>query len=178
MNTPNNKRRRDSQDRMIKVLVDLLRDRDLKQVTVTDICRKAGVNRSTFYSNYMDVFDLADSVQQYLEQEVESLYTEEKEHSYNSNNYLKLFNHIKENQGIYKTYFKLGADERFRKKSMIYDTVQAKEYYDNKYIEYHIEFFRNGVTAIIKKWLAGGCVETPEEIQSIIKAEYMPKKIE
>lgn len=39
-------------------------------------------------------------------------------------------------------------------------------------IKYHIEFFRNGLHAIIKLWLAGGCQETPEEMAEVLKAEY------
>ena len=44
--------------------------------------------------------------------------------------------------------------------------------FENKHIKYHIAFFRNGINAIIKMWLAGGCVETPEEMADIIKQEY------
>ena len=46
-----------------------------------------------------------------------------------------------------------------------------KEHIDGN-IKYHIEFFRNGLNAIIKLWLAGGCQETPEEMAEVLKAEY------
>ncbi len=39
-------------------------------------------------------------------------------------------------------------------------------------IKYHIEFFRNGLNAIIKLWLAGGCKESPEEMAEVLKQEY------
>lgn len=38
--------------------------------------------------------------------------------------------------------------------------------------EYHIEFFKTGLNAIIKKWLNNGCAESPEEIEEILKSEY------
>ena len=44
--------------------------------------------------------------------------------------------------------------------------------YDNKYVDYHIEFFRAGLNAIIKKWLNNGCLESPEEINRILQDEY------
>ena len=47
--------------------------------------------------------------------------------------------------------------------------------YDNKFIDYHIEFFRAGLNAIIKKWLNNGCKESPEEINEIITSEYKNK---
>ena len=37
---------------------------------------------------------------------------------------------------------------------------------------YHIEFFKSGLTKIIKLWLQSGCQETPEEMFEIIKSEY------
>lgn len=39
--------------------------------------------------------------------------------------------------------------------------------YDNKHIDYHIEFFRTGLNAVIKKWLSNGCKETPKEINEL-----------
>ena len=48
----------------------------------------------------------------------------------------------------------------------------ALKYYDNKYIDYHIEFFKAGFTAILKKWLNNNCEESPEEILEILISEY------
>lgn len=109
MNKPNNKRRKDSQKRIETAFIRLLQDRELNQITVTEICKAAQVNRTTFYANYLDIYNLADAVQKRLEEEVIGLYQEERERQYNSNNFLKLFCHIKENQIFYKTYFKLGS---------------------------------------------------------------------
>ena len=55
---------------------------------------------------------------------------------------------------------------------MRYDTEQAERYFGNRFIEYHMEFFRGGLTTILKMWLRNGCRETPEEICEIIKSEY------
>ena len=71
---------------------------------------------------------------------------------------------------LYRTYFKLGYDNQFKLK--YYDVHQAKKDFDDRHIEYHIEFFRSGFNAIVKKWLAGGCRETPEEMDGIIRSEY------
>ena len=43
--------------------------------------------------------------------------------------------------------------------------------------EYHCEFFRSGITAIIKMWLNNGCKETPEEICEIIETEYSKRTL-
>lgn len=174
MNTQNNKRRKASQNKIEAAFVELLQQKELQKITVTDICKTAGVNRTTFYANYLDLPDLAEAVQKKLEADVFGLYEEERQQGYNSNDFLKLFRHIYENQLFYKTYFQLGLEAKFQITQ--YDTKQAEEYYGNCHIAYHMEFFRSGLTAVLKKWLNDGCKETPEEINEIILAEYMPKK--
>ncbi len=170
MNTKYNKRRRESISKIEKVFIEFLQTKSLNQITVSDICKKAELNRSTFYANYIDIYDLADKIREHIESEIKDIYQDEYTNKFNSNNYLKLFRHIKNNQLFYKTYFKLGYDSDY--KILMYDTHQAEKYFDNKYINYHIEFFRNGLNAIIKRWLENDCLETPEEIAAIIQSEY------
>ena len=173
MNKPNNKRKKETKDKISKVFINLLQTKEINEITVTDICKLAKINRSTFYVNYLDIYDLAEKIGQELEQEVAFLYQEEKNNQNNSNDFLKLFKHIKDNQIFYKTYFKLNMDQNFIIKE--YDYNLSKELYDDKYIDYHMEFFKAGLNAIIKKWLNGGCMESPEEIENILKSEYQNK---
>ena len=173
MNTPNNKRRKETRDKISKVFINLLQTKEINEISVTDICKQAKINRSTFYVNYLDIYDLADKIGQELEQEVTFLYQEEKDTKNNSNNFLKLFKHIKDNQIFYNTYFKLKMDQNFIIRE--YDYNLSKKLYNDKYIDYHMEFFKAGLNAIIKKWLDNGCQETPEEIENILKSEYANK---
>ena len=46
---------------MEAALLDLVAGKDLAQISISDITRHAGVNRSTFYEHYTDVHDLAAS---------------------------------------------------------------------------------------------------------------------
>ena len=57
-------------------------------------------------------------------------------------------------------------------KIITYDTNLAREHFQNRFIEYHMEFFKAGITQIIKLWLKGGCQESPEDMVEIIKSEY------
>lgn len=170
MNTKNNRRRRASIERIEKAFIELLQAKELGEITVSEICKKSGLNRSTFYANYADIYELAEKIKENLEKDVMQLYEEEMEGGFNSNDYLKLFRHIQRNQLFYRTYFKLGYDSKHPIE--LYDTQQAREYFDNKHIHYHIEFFKNGLNAIVKLWLESGCKETPEEMEEIIKKEY------
>lgn len=174
MNIKNNKRKKESMKKIELVFVELLQKHDIKDVSVTDICKLAQINRSTFYANYLDIYDLMNKLKENMISEFNELYKEEVETGYNSSNYLKLFYHIKENQIFYRTYFKLQLDN-IDIKLLPYDTDYAKEYYNDKHIGYHIDFFKAGLTAIIKKWLDNNCDISPEELFEILKSEYQNK---
>ena len=170
MNTPNNKRRKESMERIEKVFVELLQTKELDEIRVSDICKRAGLNRTTFYANYADIYGLADAIRNKLENEVTDLYEDEITQRFNSHDYLKLFRHIKDNQIFYQTYFKLGYDNEY--KVIAYDVNLAREHFHNQFVEYHMEFFKAGITQIIKLWLKNGCSESPEDMVEILKSEY------
>jgi len=169
MNVKNNRRRRESIAKIECAFMELLQEKELSEVTVSELCKVTGLNRSTFYANFLDVYDLADHLRGKLESEFSELFPAMGAETEVSGALL-MFRHIAENQLFYKTYFKLGYDESHQ--VMIYDTVRAERDFGGEHIRYHIEFFRNGLNAVIKLWLAGGCKETPEEMEEIIKREY------
>lgn len=165
MNVKNNRRKRESIEKIEKSLIEKLQSREINQISVTDICKDTGLNRSTFYANFEDIYDLADKLREKLESEFSMQFAVKEQR-----NSLTMFRHIYNNQLLYKTYFKLGYDEKHA--VLEYDTEMAEKYYGGKNIKYHITFFKNGLNAIIKLWLEHGCPETPEEMVEILKAEY------
>ena len=169
MNTKNNKRKRESIEKIEKSFINMLQSKGINQISVTDICKDTGLNRSTFYANFIDIYDLADKLKEKLEAEFSNQFSKKEQQ-----NSLTMFKHIYDNQLFYKTYFKLGYDEKHS--AYIYDTEMAEKYLEDENIKYHIEFFKSGLNAIIKMWLASGCKETPEEMDKILKAEYKGRK--
>lgn len=170
MNTSNNKRRKASIERIENIFMELLENKELDQVSVSDLCKRAHLNRSTFYANYNDIYDLADKLRRKIEMTFTQLYQEEITKSFNSNDYLKLFRYIRDHQMLYRTYFKLGYDDNYH--IIAFDKELAEEHFQNRFIKYHMEFFRAGITHIIKLWLKNGCQESPEDMFEIIKSEY------
>lgn len=171
MNTRNNKRRRDSVAAIEKAFIELLDTRDFRDITVSDLCKLTGLNRSTFYANFDDLYALADHIRRRLEADFATLFAPRPTlTSSNSSAALRMFTHIYENQAVYKTYFKLGfADSNG---ILQYDLQRAEQDFHGEYIEYHIVFFRAGLNALLRRWLDGGCKESPAEMEAIIKAEY------
>lgn len=169
MNVKNNKRRRESQGKIEKAFIELLQSHEINEISVSDLIKITGLNRSTFYANYIDIYDLADKTRVTLETDFSNLFADY-DYFGERTGALKMFTHIKENQLFYKTYFKLCYDEKHL--ISIYDKTRAEKEHIDTNIKYHIEFFRNGLNAIIKLWLAGGCKESPEEMAEVLKQEY------
>ena len=84
MNTPNNKRKKESIERIERVFIQLLQDHELAEIRVSDICKLAGLNRTTFYANYTDIYGLADSIRDKLEQNLSDLYRSEITQGFNA----------------------------------------------------------------------------------------------
>ncbi|WEV65026.1 TetR-like C-terminal domain-containing protein [Bifidobacterium sp. ESL0764] len=173
MNTKGNKRKQESQEKIENAFIALLRDKTADEISVTEICKKASVNRSTFYASYMDIRDLMDAIGERMLGALHSIYADEETRGYNSNDFSKLFAHIKDHQDFYRAYFKMGLDLRLQPNR--YDTHLAKKYYPSGDIDYHRAFFRAGITAIIKKWLDDDCDLSPEQLFDILKDEYRNK---
>lgn len=160
--------KKESQKRIEKVFIELIQTKEIEQISVSKICELANVNRTTFYANYTDIYDLVDKVRENMILEFADMFKEN--YSHTKENYLKMFEHIKDNQIFYKTYFKLGFDINYD--INYFDKKLANETFNNKYIDYHLEFFKAGITAIIKKWLNNNCKEKPIEMLEIIESEY------
>ena len=172
MNVSNNKRRKDSQEKIERVFVQLIQRKNIDEISVSTICEKADLNRSTFYANYLDIYDLVEKVKEKMADDFAKFQISQNSKQ-DFNGYLNLFKYIKENQIFFKTYFKLESISLTPVNQ--YHIDLATKYYNNEYIDYHIEFFRAGLNAIIQKWLNNNCRETPEEMVKIITSEYKNK---
>lgn len=145
MNVTNNKRHQETIAAIDRAFLSLLKEKDLKDISVSELCEKAEVNRSTFYDNYTDMFTLANVYAEKIEKQVE-------DQPHADGEFAWIFEYIKANTDEFEIYFKLGIS----KKSADYKTL----------------FFRNGVYAVAKMWFEGGCVEPPEQMGKIAKREY------
>lgn len=172
MNVANNKKKQVTISKIEKAFIELIQIKDISEISVMDLVKKANINRSTFYTNYFNIYDLADKISEKMYQNILKFYKNEitkKDFPYN---YYELFRHIKNNQPYYKTLFNLNFD------FMNYSNNHLKKNIKNYKSDYHIEFFKSGMKAVIKKWLFTGCEETPEEMIEILKFEYKRKKLE
>ena len=59
MNSKNNQRFQQTERVIRTVFIDLLKEKkELSKITITEICRLAGINRTAFYLHNEDVYEL------------------------------------------------------------------------------------------------------------------------
>ncbi len=170
MNTKNNKRRQETVRKIESVFLDFLKEQELSQIKVSDICKAAEINRGTFYANFVDIYDLADKLHERLKSEVNLLLEQNIGIQNMGADFLRLFRHIYENRDMYSFYFSLGYDDSEELK--LYDVFLNADNIPAEHLHYHVSFFKSGFNGIVKKWLKGGCKETPEQMTDILFYEY------
>ena len=91
-----NRKRAYSQKVIQDAFLELSKTTLISKITVTDICRVADVNRTTFYSNYGDISDLVRSIVSELHRKLYTIMAQY-DRMDNEEFYIALLNIIKEN---------------------------------------------------------------------------------
>ena len=173
--------------KMDKALISLLEEKSFEYITVSEICKKAGVNRSTFYLHYENTVDLLDETARFLLDDFVAYFNVDTENITNkfnrnsldelnfiSDEYLHPYlSYIKDNKIVFSTVLlhsvSFGFDEIFKRLyDNIFNPILERYNYPATDRKYAMMFYLNGITAIVKEWLKDGCEKTIEEVSQII----------
>lgn len=167
-----------------EALLEILENKDYEYITIKEICDKAGYNRSTFYLHYDSIDDLLNESIKYMIQKFYNKF--EVEHnildSDNSNDLIFLkddylnpyLDFVKENKIIFKLSYKypkvLGVNNIYLDlKKNVLNPILEKYNIDEKKRNYIIDFYVNGIMAIIKEWIDNDCIKDKSFIIEVIK---------
>ena len=156
-------------------LIELLKSKEIHQITVTNICKVAEINRGTFYLHYKDPFDLLKSMEdEFLDKIVEYI-NETNIENYNDLLLIKVLELIKENKDLCKILFCNQRNDRIIdrilyiiNKANIKQILCESNRFDKSNFDYLIRYAVGGVLAIIQFWLENDANESAKEMVSII----------
>ena len=173
--------------KMDKALITLLGEKSFEYITVSEICKKAGVNRSTFYLHYENTVDLLnesarfllDDFVAYFNIDTKSITRKIREGTLDELNFISdeylhpYLLYIKENRLVFSTVLlhadSFGFNEIFK---ILYENVfnPVLERFDYPVTDrkYAMMFYLNGITAVVTEWLKDGCEKTIDEVSRII----------
>ena len=174
--------------RFDKALLSLIEKKPFEYITVSEICEKAGVNRSTFYFHYENTRDLLketisyvlDSFKSYFDVDAENITSRFENCDLSELNYINekylhpylLF--IKENRRLFFAVLSqpITFDSNIifqRLFDNIFNPILDRFHYPRDEQNYVMMFYLNGITAIITEWLKDDCKKSIEEISNIIR---------
>lgn len=171
---------------MDEALLYLLEKKDFEYITVKEICKKAGVNRSTFYLHYENLNDLLVEANEYLNKAFMDKYRENGIDGLNVET-------VSKEEAIWVTpkylvpYLEFIRDnKRFLKVVMRNPKLfEARKTFEKMYKEFFkpvldkfdieenekrlvFDFYLGGVLAVVNKWVESDCKDEIERVVKVI----------
>ncbi len=154
--------------------MELIREKPLSKITVSEICQKAEINRGTFYRYYLDVYDLAEQQEKNGLEQVDQMIR-----GISSGDFVSVFSEVLRFFAKDPSFFFMVASGAFssteensffqkvfvRCYQVLYeDHPQDTDRHDTRFLS----FMTGGSGALVAYWLKSGMKEPPEEIAEII----------
>ena len=141
-------------------LLFLMKKKAYKDISITEICEKAGVTRMSFYRN----FDSKEDVLRKWVTAVTDNFLKVSGISYKNEStevyFTKLFTHMEQHKAICLAMYQADLIHIIKEQ---FDHVFI-ELHRDEYDDYKSYFLAGGIYNVFLLWLMGGCRERPEEL--------------
>lgn len=181
MNTKGNQRSLQTEQKIKSVFLALLKEKDLAHISVSEICSRAQIHRTTFYVHYLDVADLTRKMIQEMYRTIIDLFIVENE-GVRMDGFVRLFELVKEHSEFFEMFLKAGGEFSFlhgllpvELEERLDELVETLGYESRNEMYYHQAFFTAGLSEVMRRWIRGGFQESPEQMGEILTREYNPK---
>lgn len=152
-------------------LTQLLMEKDLKDITVSELTSLADINRGTFYLHYKDIYDLFEQVEKEIIEDFAGIIARHKQRRGEVILLPVLFDAFR--------FIAANADVviallRTREATLLTRIIEmsrprGKEDWEmlfgagtEEFFEYYYAFITNGCVALLRSWLSQGMPESPE----------------
>ena len=160
--------------------IQLRKKKDLKDITVKELCELTDLNRGTFYLHYKDIYDLSEQLESSLFISLQDVLDK---HSLDYENNLTnsqepllrdILQLIKDNADFCTILLGDTGEITFinKLKKLVLDIVFKKcinifDFNKEEHFTYSYNFILYGCIGIIDSWLLNGLKESPEEIAQL-----------
>lgn len=175
MNTKNNARYKINSDKIETAFLTLLLNHKYEEITISQICKEANINRSTFYCHYDDINDLIITVENRFSKGTASIFNFGERQTHEA--FIEMFTFIKDNKYFYKAFLNIPYITQAEQNTKIdilknINNKVTADYSSNIGLFYRASFFGAGIKEMCRLWLERDCQETPEEMATLLIEEY------
>lgn len=176
MNKKNNKQFQGSAMRMEKAMLELINTTLFEKITVRLICERAGVNRSTFYAHYTDIYDMIGQLEANLKKELVSDYPASGNVvPLSLESFIPFLKFVCKHRDFYQIILRTKRElplqhwfEPLWNQTILPLCAKAGITSENEML-FYFAGFQAGFTMILKRWLEQGCTESVEDMAKIIR---------
>ncbi len=159
-------------------LLELMKEKPVDKITPTELCRKAEINRNTFYAHYYSTRDVLEEIEtEFSTQIIESLSNRFSAENIDIPQMLnEICRIIYEKQDFCKILLSENGDAAFFEKIIslgkyviINGWRKAGVTLSDEQMDMFFAYIVNGSVALIRKWAANDMKNTPAEIAVLIE---------
>lgn len=161
---------------LLQGLIQLMEEKDIKDISVKELADLADINRGTFYLHYNDVFDMLEKIEEELFLEFNEILNRNLKEDFIVNTpnaiLLDLFTFLARNRDLARVMIGPHGDLAFvnHLKSLVRDRLAhlfAASKNNNQYYEYIYAYIVAGCIGVIESWLADSQPCPPEEVAAL-----------
>lgn len=163
--------------RMRAAFVALLQEMQFEQISVSMLCARAGVNRSTFYAHYTDMFELLHEIESEDVQAKMIAMMDGKplmvDGAINREVVLLYLQFLYENKELVRAFVNQGNALWARQRDVFLEKYVSPMLVSAEGklppgVEYYYIYILAGVTQVVCDWARHGFMESPDELAEII----------
>ncbi|RIA75942.1 TetR family transcriptional regulator [Anaeroplasma bactoclasticum] len=157
-----------------KSLIDLMGEEKFENITISMLCKNAGISRKTFYMHYASLDDVITDIGKDMYAQMSDRF-KSKGSDYGMRDVLKDINEIISNN--LDTYFKMATSESHHEFHIALEIAFQKIVADvcrNSYgltspnLEYYSTFFASGIISVYGKWFRSHEKQPKEKLEQIL----------
>lgn len=154
-------------------LIRLLKEKNISQISVKELCSAAGINRSTFYLHYANAYDLLENVEQEIINNT-SAYLDKIEAGNSGTTYILAFlEYIKKDEELFTVMLLTSNENVLFPKRLLSEILknidsQLQLNVPERLKRYTYSYLVNGSLSIIQEWIQEGFILSSNELAELI----------
>ncbi|AKP03864.1 TetR/AcrR family transcriptional regulator [Companilactobacillus pabuli] len=169
------RRTKKTQNAIKQAFLELLQQKPINKITISEITDKVDIGRGTFYIHYTDIFDLQNKIIAETISDLENIFDLNYPDSHEEDFHeiaIRLINYISKHKMIFKILYKNGDENKlaflikkiFTKKIMKQEQLEVKNIQD----QIEVRFFIAGLTGVISDWVFDNIEVKDQELIEIL----------
>ena len=156
-------------------LLELMREKPIGKITPTELCRRADINRNTFYAHYLSPESLLTSIEDDLYAEINRSLTDSPTDGNVLGMLTEILKAIRKNGDLCKVLFSERGDKDFLRRIVNIAREKCVAAWraagmtaEGGQVEMLYNYSAGGIVAVIEGWIREGMASSPEEVARFI----------